>query len=202
MAAPEITPTAQFLLDEVGVAQPGDETRGYPARLLVGAVGKALGEFFDLVRDTDAGPGWSAFYDPDRTPVWALPWLAQHVGVTLTPGLSEQQQRDRITSPPAFERGTLTGMQKAAQQTLSGNQYVFLKEREGSPYRVTIVTRTSETPDAAATIAAARSQKPAGLILTHVTTTVRTWLEAQQAGGNTWAGVAATYGNWAAARGF
>jgi hypothetical protein len=92
-------------------------------------------------------------------------------------------------------------MTAAIRRTLTGTRYVFLKEREGSPYRVTAVTRTAETPDVAATLAAALSQKPAGLILTLSSTAVRTWLEVDTAGG-TWAGVAATYGTWASARGF
>lgn len=202
MPAPDLTPTGQFLWDEVGVAQPGDETRSWPARMLVGAVAKALGPLFDLVRDTDDGLGWSAVLDPDRAPVWALPWLGNFVGVTLPPGLTEAQQRARLVNPPAFNRGTSDGMAVAARQTLTGNQYVFLKEREGSPYRVTIVTRTSETPDPAATLVAAKGQKPASLILTHVITAVRTYLEVGVAGGGTYSGAAATYGTYAAARGF
>jgi hypothetical protein len=200
---PEIPLAGEYLLDEVGVAQPGDDTRGWPARLLVGAVGKALGPLHDIVRDTDGRPGWSDVMDPDLAPSWALKWLGENfAGVRLTPGLTEAQQRARITSPPAFNRGTPDGMAAAARQTLTGNQYVFLKEREGSPYRVTIVTRTSETPNAAVTLAAAKAQKPAGLILTHVVTAVRTYLEVGAAGGGTYAGAAATYGTYAAARGF
>jgi hypothetical protein len=207
---PDLTTTGEFLWDEVGVAQPGDDTRGNPARILVGAVAKALGPLFDIVRDTDQGPGWSAILDPDRI-VAMLPetvaqrvlrWLGQFAGQSFPDGTTAAAMAAQIGTPAAFERGTPSGMAKAAGLTLTGNEYVFLKEREGSPYRVTIVTRTSETPNPAATLAAARTQKPAGLVLTHTVTAVRTWLEVQAAGGNTWAGVAATYGNWSAARGF
>jgi hypothetical protein len=106
----------------------------------------------------------------------------------------------QIGTPAAFERGTPTRMAKAVRHTLTGNEYVFLKEREGSPYRVTVVTRTSETPSPAATFNAAKAQKPAGLILTHVVTTSAPTSRSSAVA--TYAGAAATYGTYAAARGF
>jgi hypothetical protein len=200
-AAPDLTPTGEFLWDEVGVAQPGDDTRGWPARMLIGAVARACGPLFDLVRDTDDGPGWSAVLSDERCPVWALPWLAQFAGVTLSPGLTEAQQRMRVCSPPSFDRGTFAGMIAAVRQTITGTGYVFALERQGSPYRITIVTRTSETPSPATTLAAAKSQKPAGLVLTHVVTTVRTYLE-NTTTAPTYGARTSTYANYAAARGF
>src|SRR5205085_387489 len=89
MPAPNLTTTGQFLWDEVGVAQPGDDTRGWPARLLVSAVARALGPLADLVRDTDERIGWADALNPDKIPAFALPWLAQFAGVTLTAGLTE-----------------------------------------------------------------------------------------------------------------
>lgn len=210
MPEPTLSLTGEFLWDEVGVAQLGDDTRGWPARILVGAVAKALGPLFDIVRDTDDGPGWSAVLDPNRI-VAMLPetvaqrvlrWLGQFAGQSFPEGMTAAAMAAQIGTPAAFERGTPAGMAQAVAHTLTGNEYVFYREREGSPYRVTVVTRTSETPDPAATFAAARTQKPAGLILTHVITDVRTYLEVGTAGGNTYAGAAATYGTYAAARGF
>lgn len=201
MPAPDLTPTGEYIWDEVGVAQPGDDQRGWPARMLVGAVAKALGPLFDLVRDTEDGPGWSAVLDPDRAPVWALPWLGNFVGVTLPPGLTEAQQRARLVNPPAFNRGTFDGLVAAVRQTITGTGYVFALERQGSPYRITVVTRTSETPDPGGTLVAAKSQKPAGLVLTHVITTTRTYLENTTAA-PTYGARTATYASYAAARGF
>jgi hypothetical protein len=192
MARPVVSAVAEEWYEELETSQPGDEARGWPLLILLGGMGAAFGKLHDLVRDTEQGVGWSRVLDPDRALVDELPYTAQFAGVKLTPGITEAEQRAEITSPAAFNRGTPDGLRSAVAQTLTGNQYVFFKEQEGSPYRVTVVTRTSETP----------AQKPAGLILTHMVTDVRTWLEVQQAGGNTWAGVAATYGTWAAARGF
>jgi hypothetical protein len=43
---------------------------------------------------------------------------------------------------------------------------VFLTERDGSPYRVTVDVYAAQTPNPALAEAAARSQKPAGLVMT------------------------------------
>jgi hypothetical protein len=59
-------------------------------------------------------------------------------------------------------------MTAAAKRTLTGDDpFILIIERNGSPYRIGAVTRTTQTPDPAVTLAALLSQKPAGLILTH-----------------------------------
>jgi hypothetical protein len=50
-----------------------------PPQILVGAVAKALGPLFDIVRDTDQGPGWSAVLDPDRIVAMLPETVAQRV---------------------------------------------------------------------------------------------------------------------------
>jgi hypothetical protein len=142
------------------------EDRGWPFLIFLAGLGAAFGELHDVVRDTDDGPGWSPLLDPARCPAWALPWLAQFAGVTLTPGLSEQEWRDEITSPPAFERGTPQAIIDATARTLTGDQRVTLRERDGGPWLLTVITYTAETPDPAAAERAARSQKPIGLLMT------------------------------------
>src|SRR4051812_29363271 len=105
MPRPTVPQVAEHLYEELAVSQPGDEGRGWPLLILLGALGKALGPPHDLVRDSEDGPGYSALMDPGRTPVWALPYTAQFAGVRLTPGITEAEQRAEITSPPAFQRG-------------------------------------------------------------------------------------------------
>lgn len=167
MTRPVVPDVADQLYDELGVTQPADEQLGWPFLIFLAGVAGAMGELPAIVRDTDSGPGWSAVLDPARCPAWALPWLAQFAGVKLTEGTSEAEQRARITSPPAFQRGTVDAMTAAARLHLTGAQQVTLIERDGSPYRLTVITYTSQTPDAAKVEAAVRSQKPAGLILTY-----------------------------------
>lgn len=168
-SAPVVPAVAETWYDELQVTQPGDPDRGWPLLILLGALGIAFGPLHDIVRDTDAGPGWSQVMDPDRCPGWALPWLAQFAGVRLTASMPESEQRARITSPPAFERGTRAAMRAAATPYLTGTQQVRIIERDGGAYNVTVITSTSETPDPAVVEAAVRAQKPAGLLLTYLT---------------------------------
>jgi hypothetical protein len=73
-------------------------------------------------------------------------------------------------------------MGQAIQATLTGNKSVKIIERDVSQWKVTVVVRTSECADSAATLAAATSQKPAGITLTLVVTDGEIWNEA----GGTW----------------
>jgi hypothetical protein len=170
---PNVPDVAERWYDELKVTQPGDEGRGWPLLKILGACGSAFGRLHDVVRDTDAGLGWTMLLDPARCPGWALPWLAQFAGVKLVKTATEAEQRAQITAPPSFERGTKVGMQKAVAATLTGAKSVTVLERVGGdPYGLTVIVRTSETPNPAAAQAAAMSQKPIGLLLTFVVSDV------------------------------
>lgn len=161
----EISPAAEELLEEIEVCQPGDAERGGPLRLLAGAVGRALGPLATWVRDSDDGPGWSILLDPDRTPVPA--WTGQINGVIVTRGAPEAQQRSELHNAAGLRRGSVAALKGAVAATLAGDDpQVTVVERDGSPYALLVITYADETPDAAAAEAAARSQKPAGLLLT------------------------------------
>lgn len=147
--------------------QTGDATNGAPLRSLATALGTLLQVVVDLSEDTPQGPGWSAIMDVDGAPTFALPWLAQLVGVRLPAGETDAQQRDRIRNAEGFKRGTPAAMVSAAQRLLTGTKTVFFRERDGGAYRLSVWTRLSETADPAAVEAALREQKPAGIILTY-----------------------------------
>jgi hypothetical protein len=125
----------------------------------------------EVIRDTDDGVGWSPILDVDRAPSDWLPWLAQLAGARLEPGLSDVNQRARIKSTDGFKRGSPGAIVGAAQQYLTGTKTVYLVERHGSAYRLTVTTLASETPDLAAVQRAVADQKPAGIVL-FVTTTI------------------------------
>ena len=146
-----------------------DPELSYPLRSLCEGIGLAHQPLEDLIADTDDGPGWSALFDVDRCPVWALPWLAQLFGVRLPKGTSEAEARERIRTPAGFARGTVAATIAAAQRKLTGLRKVIVLERtDGNAYRYTVVTRTGETPDPAAVEHEIRADKPVGLILTYV----------------------------------
>lgn len=217
MPAPAISTSGEELYSELKVTQPGDEQRGWPWRLFLGALGRVLGQLPDLVRDSDDGPGWSAVVDPDRTPDPA--YTAQFNGVRLTQGASDAQHRQEIRNAAGLRRGGRDAQIDAAQLYLTGTRYVGVFERDGSAYRETVVTRSVETPmDPADTWATAGSmpwqaipaastwanvastgglptrlwnallsQKPAGLVMTLIVATAQLWIEATP--GVTWATV-------------
>lgn len=126
----------------------------------------------DVAHDTDEHVGWGLYMDVDQAPLIALPWLAQLVGVRLPPPLSSEDQatyttrmRARVKATDGFNRGSVSAMRAAGQQHLTGRQVIYLRERDTSPYHLTVVTYTGETPDEAALLAALLEQKPGGLVL-------------------------------------
>lgn len=124
-------------------------------------------EIDDLVRDTDTHVGWGRLLDVDVAPEWALPWLAQFVGVTPIFGLDVASQRLRIKEAAGFSRGSVSAIKAAAGQFLTGTRLVELYERDGSPWRFRVRTYASETPNAQAVKDAVTALKPAGLVFIH-----------------------------------
>lgn len=123
-----------------------DEQNGWALSEFVSALGTMFQQVDTLVSDTDAGPGWSQVMDVNRVPSYGLSWLAQFVGVTVDPTIGDSAQRTRIKSTDGFKRGTPGAMIAAAQSFLTGGKTVILRERNGSPWLITVVTRTVETP--------------------------------------------------------
>lgn len=121
----------------------------------------------DLVRESDERPGWSTILDLDNGPTEALGFMAMFVGVKLRSGLSDANQRDRIRSTDGQNRGTLDALRGAAKQYLTGGKDVIIRERDGSAYRLTVITYTSQTPNSGQVLNALLEQKPGGIILNY-----------------------------------
>jgi hypothetical protein len=166
MARPDVPAVAEEFYRELGQTQPADEANGWPLLLLLGAVGSVIGRIHDLVRDTVGGRlGWTTILNPDLTPAWALRWLGRNfVGVELDERLDETAQRVLVASPPAFSRGTKSGMSQAMAVTLTGGKHTTVYENiAGNPYRLVAISYAVETPDPTATNAAAQTQVPIGM---------------------------------------
>lgn len=178
MARP--TPTTAFqeeLYDSLGPWTAEDESQGWPLLKYCGALAAMFNQIETYARDAADAPGWSNIVDPDRAPGDAeLEYIGNFVGVDLPAGLSTDAKRALIKGVSSFKRGTLNAMIAAAQSKLTGTKTVLLRERDGGAYNLTVVTYTSETPDAAAVLAAIKSQKPAGIILTYTTSTGATYI--------------------------
>lgn len=174
MARPTVSDAAETLYATLGPWARADTARGesedrWDLLEFCEAVCRNLQPIEDIIRDSDDGPGWSVVMDIDRAPVEWFGWLAQFAGVRLIPGLPEAEQRARIKSTDGFRRGTPGAIVGAAQQYLTGTKTVFLVERHGSPYRLTVSTLANETPDLTLVQGALKDQKPAGLVMTVTT---------------------------------
>jgi hypothetical protein len=143
----------------------------------------------ELVRERDDAPGWAIAYNVDDAPAEFLPWLAQHVGVVLEPGMSESQQRNEIREPTGWTRGREPSIEVAAQRTLTGTKRVIIRPRTPEVGVHTIRTWLVETPDPARTEAVLRASLAAWELL-----------EYQAVTGYTYTDVDADFADYAAVR--
>ena len=150
-------------------------------------------EICDVARDTDTHIAWGSVLDPDVADARLLPWLAQFSGDQLLPSDSVQDQRDRLTSPSNFYRGTVEAIRAEMQPTLTGAKQVLILERTTNEWTLTVITRTSETPSPAVAEAAGRRQIAPWLIATFIVTDAPIIDEAGAAKTYDSAGAAVTY---------
>lgn len=173
MSTPELTPWGQRLRERTAPLAPEDSQHGDAHAYLAGALAIALERVAEIY-DPEDGPPGSPLVDVDRCPDWALPWLAQLVGVTIPAGVTDPEQvRAGIRDVAGWKRGTPAALRAAAGFYLTGSKTVIFRERDPSgsdpPYTLEVVTRVGETPDPAAVQAALEAAKPAGLVLTYRT---------------------------------
>jgi len=202
MPAPTLIPFAQRIYDRMLPLQNDEPNNNWALANYLNAIATA---YDDVEILADVGPagqvGWSIIVDINRVPDAGLPWLGQFIGVVLPPGLTAAQQRSAIQTAYGWRRGTPAALTAAIAPLLTGNKTVIFKERDGDPYTLTVITRSSETPNSAAVLAALTSQKPAGIILNYLTSTGFTYLElrATQA---TYTTTRTNYATYTALRGF
>lgn len=145
----------------------------------------------------------SALGDPDQANAAWLPWLAQMVGARLDPGATEEEKRDTIRfATSGWRAGTRGAIIDAARSALTGTRNAQLYPHTavdpslgliaGTPWDLTIVTRSSETPDPNAVLGAVlrKGVKPAGVVLYH---------RAYEASWDTWEAVYPTWADFDAA---
>jgi hypothetical protein len=103
-------------------------------------------------------PGWSQILDINRCPQYALPWLAQFVGVELNPNWTVQRSRTEIARRTNFQRGTIVNLTRALvdvvnegiaeiAQVITYDDVIVLEQtRYVAPYAQTFVgTNTTGT---------------------------------------------------------
>lgn len=190
---------ASELIEELQPYIEADPTGGQDALTYIAGVAAMAEPIASMVRDTDAGPGWSALFDPHRCPPEFLMIPAQIKGVRLNQSDPVEVQRAMIEAGDGQRRGSPTAQLIAGQATLTGNRTVIFQDRfEGNAWRQRFITRVAETPSPSLTLAAFKSQKPVGMITIHAVFDGPTWEDiAARAGGTyTWADLAGDYATW------
>lgn len=205
MARPVVSDAAEDLYAALEPAfTQYDEGLDWPALNLCAAfVSGDIDLIYQLVLDSDAGPGWQILLDPDRCPAAFLPWLAQVVGATLRPDMDEAARRAAIKSPEAFGRGTIEAIEAVAKRRLTGTKTVIVEERyTGLAWRLRIVTLEEETPDPALTESEITAeQKPIGILLYFNRRVNWIWGEVRvEPAWDTWSEVKAGFASWFAFR--
>jgi hypothetical protein len=166
---PNHTPTGARLRERTQPLAPDDASYGYAHAHLCEAIGRMLAQVAQVFDPEGDVPPFAPLLSVELCPDWALPWLAQLVGVRIPAGLSPDDARSLIADVAGFSRGTPAALRGAAELTLTGDKMVWFRERDGSAYRLEVVTRVSETPDPVQTERALLAQKPGGIVLSYRT---------------------------------
>lgn len=212
---------------ETAFGLPGDESEGFVPGITTNRLYERLPEFYrvadltvpgdrpllrfislitDQVSDLEEVVDRLAAQMADPTladDAW-LDWLAQHVGVTLAPGLSVAERRNSVLySASGWRAGTKDGIKDAARPALTDTQHVEVYDHTndvsaigaGGPWDVLLVTRGSETanPQEVLDTIVRQNAKPAGVRLYH-RSFAATW-DAVEAAYPTWNSIEAA-GSW------
>jgi len=119
-----------------------------------------------LLVDPEDDIPWVPLFDIDKCPDFALPWLAQVVGVRLPSSITGDEAREYIKALSFEEVGKPSAIRAAVGIYLTGNKTVYFRERDaGDAYALEVVTVVSETPDPEAVARALEASVPAGIII-------------------------------------
>lgn len=137
---------------------------------------------YDLVRAREGQAGWAVLFDAQNCPAYALPYLAQYVGVKLTPDMSEAQQRAEIAHPTGWRRGQPESLRIATRRTLEATNpeeetRVIIRPRTPGVGNTQVRTWLSQTPSPSRTEAAVRAALPAWELLEYQAVTGMTYAD-------------------------
>jgi Phage tail protein (Tail_P2_I) len=176
MTDPDFTPMGARLRERTIHLQPDDAKYNYAHSHLCEGMMRGQAQVAQLVDPSEPYPPWSPLFNVELCPDWALPWLAQVVGVRMIGGLDAQGQRDFIRDLAFARRGSPKAIRTLIASQLSGGKMVWFRERDnGDPYRLEAIVRESEVITSVQEIQdlVIAHQKPGGIIFVLRTTT--TW---------------------------
>lgn len=174
---PPVTQIAQDAYDWLSPIQADDAARGYPLLAFLGGIGEMFREVEQLVRARPGRDPWQQAFNIDACPDFQVAWLGQMVGQRVSASDTPDAQRAQIKAQGGFKRGRPSTLVANVQATLTGMQRVQLIERSADAWTMTIVTDPTETPNTAATNAAAQSAKAAALVLTMLQSSTPFWFQ-------------------------
>lgn len=158
------------------------ETYGDPANALsvyLHGIARMFKEVDDIASDgPDDEPGWSQIFDLTRAKTEWLPWMGQMVGYPVPERPTDQtleeydaNQRERIITRSAYNRGTVGMLRVVIQDQLAPPQRVIIRERySNQPYWIKVWVYTDDILTSEAEVRrAAYSQKVAGLLMDFTT---------------------------------
>jgi hypothetical protein len=165
--SPTLEPEAAYLYQQLRPIAGEDAEHGYATAHLCAALMKPVELISKLASEVGDRPGYADAVDLPETPTQLLPWLGQFSGTPLIDGEDPEEQRRKIREARGSHRGKVQAILSDVKATLTGTQTVTLIERyEGKTCMNLVITRASETPDEAATLAALnnRQTKPLGAV--------------------------------------
>ncbi|MBI1377259.1 MAG: hypothetical protein GC157_07235 [Frankiales bacterium] len=171
MTAPALHPAAEqvyrLLPDYIRAADPDTD---WTLRRFVGAAAVGLeqvNEFLTLVDPDTSVTGTCELVNAAAIPSAWLAWLGWLVGVD-TSLIPAADVRDAVQNAATTQRRGSTGaIRDVVQRTLTGSKScrVYSNLSGTDPYLITVITQTAQTPDPVAALAAAWTEKPAGVDL-------------------------------------
>lgn len=190
----------ELLYESLGFHVEDDEAQDFSLRKFCEALCAPMQPAYDLVRERDDSAGWGIVFDVDNCPAYALPYLAQYVGVQITEEMSEEQIRNEIRQPTGWKRGQPESLQIATRRTLTGESPLAIIHPRTPEVGITYVrTLLSQTPDPTRTERILRSVLPAWEVLNYEAITGPTWGDVAASGKwETWANLATHFTTWQA----
>jgi phage tail P2-like protein len=157
----------------------------YMAGLSIGLT--KAGEFLTIADPETSVTGTCEVANPAAAPRNYLTWLGWLVGIDTTV-LADSVVRETLANVIDVQRrGSINAIKLVVARTLISSKYVAVYwNRTGTdPYLLTVVVKASEVTSTPTTLAAAWSEKPAGMNL-----------ELDQIPNSTWNEVVANYATW------
>lgn len=155
---------AELLYESPGFHVDDDAAQGFALRKFCEALCTPMQPVYDLVRPRLDMAGWGIVLDANLCPAYALPYLAQYVGVQITPQMSELQIRNEIRQPSGWRRGQTGSIRIQTRATLDpavAEPLVIVRPNTPEVGRHYVRTLLSQTPTPTHTAEVVRASVPA-----------------------------------------